>query len=221
MSTTSRKAPRRRYDNSRRLSDAEARQRRTVEAATALFVEHGFGGTSIDQIAAAANVSPQTIYATYGSKAGLLSRAIDVAVLGDFEDRPLVDRIPVLAELPGSEHRLHFATAAQFVRALHERVAALMRVLEQSASNDPALEELRARLIREIRADCEVWVAQLGPALRPGLTKSRAADVMVTIQSPWIYSMFTVDLGWTPDQYEEWLAHALPRLLLRPQFLSE
>jgi AcrR family transcriptional regulator len=205
MSTTSRKAPRRRYDNSRRLSDAEARQRRIVEAATALFVEHGFGGTSIDQIAAAASVSPQTIYATFGSKAGVLSRAIDVAVLGDFEDRPLVDRIPVLAEPPSSEHRLHFATAAQFVRALHERVAALMR----------------ARLIREIRADCEVWIAQLGPALRPGLTKSRAADVMVTIQSPWIYSIFTVDLGWTPDQYEEWLAHALPHLLLRPELLSE
>jgi AcrR family transcriptional regulator len=213
--------PRRRYDNSRRLSDAEARQRRIVEAATVLFVEQGFGGTSIDQIAAAADVSPQTVYATYGSKAGVLSRAIDVAVLGHFEDKPLVDRVPVLAEPPGSEHRLHFATAARFVRALHERVAPLMRVLEQSASTDPALQELRARLFREIRADSAVWIAQLGTALRPGLTKARAADVMVTVQCPYIFSTLTVDLGWTPSQYERWLAHALPHLLLRPELLSE
>ena len=94
--------PRRSYDNSRRRADAEARQRRIVEAATALFVEQGFGATSIDQIAAAADVSPQTIYATYGSKAAVLSRAIDVALLGDYEDRSFVDRIPLLGP-PGGE----------------------------------------------------------------------------------------------------------------------
>ncbi|MGB8505622.1 TetR/AcrR family transcriptional regulator, partial [Mycobacterium sp.] len=79
MSTTRRADSRRTYDNSRRRADAEGRQRRIVDAATALFVEQGFGGTSIDQIAAAADVSPQTVYATYGSKAAVLSRAIDVA----------------------------------------------------------------------------------------------------------------------------------------------
>lgn len=183
-----------------------------------LFVEHGFGATSIDQIATAADVSPQTVYATYGSKAAVLSRAIDVAVLGDFEDRPLVDRVPVLAEPPGTQHRLHFATAAHFVRTLHERVAPLMRVMEQAVATDPGLEELRRRLIREIRADTIVWIRQLGSAtLRPGLTEAQATDVMATIQSPYVYSMFTVDLGWSADQYEQWLAQALPHLLLRPE----
>ncbi len=212
--------PRRSYDNSRRQADAEARQHRIIEAATALFVEHGFGGTSIDQIAAAADVSPQTIYATYGSKAAVLSRAIDVAVLGDHGTASLADRMPVLADMSNKQHHLYFATAAHFVRALHERVAPLMRVMEQSAATDPGLEELRMRLAREIRANCALWVAQLGPALRPGLTKAQAADVMVTIQSPYIYSMFTADLGWSSDRYEKWLAHALPHLLLRPELLS-
>lgn len=213
--------PRRSYDNSRRQADAEARQRRIVAAATTLFVGQGFGATSIDQIAAAADVSPQTVYATYGSKAGVLSRAIDVAVLGDFEAASVTDRMPVLAEMSSKQHRLHFAAAARFVRELHERVAPLMRVMEQAAATDPGLDELRMRLTREIRADCAVWIAQLGRALRPGMTKARAADVMVTIQSPYIYSMLTVDLGWSPVQYERWLAHAMPHMLLRPEFLSE
>lgn len=216
VSTASRKVPRRRYDNSRRQADAEARQRRIVEAATTLFVEQGFAATSIDQIAGAADVSPQTVYAAYGSKAAVLSRAIDVAVVGDYGPDSLADRLPVLADMSSEPHRLFFAAAAHFVRALHERVAPLMREMLQAG-----LEELRMRLTREIRADCAVWVAQLGPALRPGLTKAQAADVLVTVQSPYVFSMLTVDLGWSPDQYEKWLSHALLHMLLRPELLSE
>ena len=184
-----------------------------------MFVEQGFGATSIDQIADAADVSPQTVYAMFGSKAAVLSRAIDVAVLGDYGASSVAERMPVLADMSSKQH--DFATAARFVREVHERVAPLMRVMEQAAATDPGLEDLRMRLAREIRADCAVWVKQLGRALRPGLTKARAADVMVTIQSPYIYSMLTVDLGWSPDQYERWLAHAMPHMLLRPELLPE
>ena len=214
-------APRRRYDNSRRRADAEMRQRRIVDAATTLFVDQGFGGTSIDQIAAAADVSPQTVYATYGSKAAVLSRAIDVAVVGDYAAEPLADRLPVLADMSSGQHRMYFAGAAHFVRELHERVAPLMRVMEQAAATDPGLEDLRLRLTREIRADCALWVTQLGSSLRPGLTKAHAGDVMVTVQSPYVYSMLTVDLGWSPARYEQWLAHAMPHLLLRAELLSD
>jgi hypothetical protein len=148
-----------------------------------------------------------------------LSGAIDAALLGDYEDRPFIDRIPYLGP-PGGEE--WFATGAQFVRALHERVAALMRVLEQSASTDPALEELRSRLVGEMRAVTAIPIAQIGQAaLHPGLSEPEAADVMVTIQSPYVYSALTTDLGWSPDRYEKWLAQALPRLLLRPELLEE
>lgn len=218
--STARGAARRTYDNRRRRADAEARQRKIVDAATTLFVAQGFARTSIDQIAATAGVSPQTVYATYGSKAAVLSRAIDVAVVGDYEAVSLADRMPELADTSSEQRRLHFANAARFVRELHERVAPLIRVMEHAAAADPGLAELRSRLLREIRADCAVWVGQLGRARRPGLTKAQAADVMVTIQSPTIYSMLTVDLGWTPQQYERWLAHALPHMLLRPELLS-
>jgi AcrR family transcriptional regulator len=222
MSTASRPRPRRKYDNSRRRADAEARQRSIIEAATALFVEQGYGATTIDQIAAAADVSPQTIYATYGSKGAVLFRAIDVAVAGDYDETPLMQRAPVLAEMPGDQHRPHFATAAQFVRAMHDRVAPLMRVMEQAASTDPSLAESRTSLLHQIRAGCATWIAQLGPrSLRPGLSEDQAIDVMFTVQAPYLYSMFTVDLGWSADQYEDWLAHALPRLLLRQELLDD
>ena len=193
------------------------RQRRIVEAATALFVQQGFAGTSIDQIAAAADVSSQTVYGSYRSKAMVLSRAIDVAVAGDFEAVPLADRMPVVADTSSAQHRTHFAAVAHYVRMMHERVAPLMRVLEQAAGTDSGLEELRLRIIREVRAHGAIWVTQLGPALRPDLTHSEAADVLVTVQSPYVYSTLTVDLGWSRDRYEQWLAEAIPQLVLRTE----
>ncbi len=217
MSTASK--PRRRYDNSRRRADAEARQRSIIEAATRLFVEQGFGATTIDQIAAAANVSPQTIYATYNSKGGVLFRAIEVAVAGDFDETPLLQRAPILAEI--SEHRTQFAYSARYVREMHDRVAALMRVMEAAAAIDPSLEEARSGLLRQIRAGCAFWIEQIGAdALRPGLSKEQATDVMFTVQAPHLYSLYTADLGWTADEYETWLADALPHLLLRPELLE-
>jgi len=44
---------------------------------------------------------------------------------------------------------------------------------------------------------------------------------MVTVQSPYVYSALTVDLGWSSARYEQWLADAMPRLLLRPELLSD
>jgi hypothetical protein len=89
----------------------------------------------------------------------MLSRAIDVAIVGDYGAVALADRTPVLADMSGGLHRINFAGAAHFVRTLHERVAPLMRVLEQAAAIDPGLEELRLRLTREMRADTALWIA--------------------------------------------------------------
>jgi AcrR family transcriptional regulator len=222
VSTTSRPAPRRKYDNSRRRADAQARQQRIIDAATALFVEQGFAATSIDQIAAAADVSSPTVYATFGSKAGVLARAIDVAVVGDYEEVPLVDRLLSVIEKSGTDKLRQFAAGAQFIRTLNERVAPLMRVMEQAASADPALQELRSRLVGAIRADCAVAVERFWrAALRPGLSEAQAAEAMAMMVSPHVYSMLTIDMGWSPHRYQRWLADALPRLLLRPELLGE
>jgi AcrR family transcriptional regulator len=213
---------RRRYDGTRRQADAEARHRRIVTEATTLFLSQGFGATSIGQIAMAADVSTQTVYATYGSKAGVLARAIDVALAGDWDDTKVIDRIPTFDEVRDPSGAARFVEYAGIIRALNARVAPLIRVMEQSASTDPALEALRGRLIETIQAYCRQWIDQLGiGALRPGLSAQHAASVMAMIESPYVYSVFTIDADWTPEQYEKWLAHALPHLLLRPDLLTE
>ncbi|HTR70834.1 MAG TPA: TetR/AcrR family transcriptional regulator [Mycobacteriales bacterium] len=60
------------------------KRRAIVEAATALFLREGYGGTSVDQIAADAAVSKQTVYKHFGDKAQLF-RAIVLRVTSHAE----------------------------------------------------------------------------------------------------------------------------------------
>ena len=53
-----------------------------LDAARDLFVEQGYTTTTVDEIAASAEVSPQTIYKSLGGKTGLLEAIIDEAADG-------------------------------------------------------------------------------------------------------------------------------------------
>src|SRR6476659_2677468 len=70
-----------------RRARARATQWRIVKAAFALFCERGYTGTTMAHIADAAGVAVQTVYFTFHTKAAVLSRAYDFAVMGDEEGR--------------------------------------------------------------------------------------------------------------------------------------
>jgi hypothetical protein len=45
--------------------------------------------------------------------------------------------------------------------------------------------------------------------LRPGLTVTRAADILWLYVGPWAYRVLVTERGWTPDEYQTWLAGTL------------
>jgi TetR/AcrR family transcriptional repressor of mexJK operon len=55
---------------------SDAKRRAILEGATAAFMEHGFGGTSMDIVAALAGVSKMTVYRYFKSKEALFSGVI-------------------------------------------------------------------------------------------------------------------------------------------------
>lgn len=61
---------------------AEQTRATVIAAATRLFIEQGWNGTGMREVAKAARVSIETVYANFGSKAELLKQAIDNAVAG-------------------------------------------------------------------------------------------------------------------------------------------
>src|SRR4051795_3821821 len=81
-----------------RAARTRATRRRIVDAAAELFIGHGYGATTLEQVAARAGVAVQTVYFHFGNKRTLLKEAVDVAAVGDDEPVALLER-PWLEEL--------------------------------------------------------------------------------------------------------------------------
>ncbi len=124
----------------RRPQDRDQKQREIVEAALALFTEHGFDGTSVAQIARAAGITPNTVYWYVADKDALLVAALDrllgdaLADLADRAEESLVDQVLWVLERLQQHHRLvtvvHARTAqAPAVAAWHDQFHALVDAL--------------------------------------------------------------------------------------------
>ena len=72
----------RHYDASRRRLKAAQRRHTVLEAAQELFFSRGYAATTIAGIAAAAGVSPETVYKGFGGKPGLVRELRTHALLG-------------------------------------------------------------------------------------------------------------------------------------------
>src|SRR6478736_4527305 len=71
------------YDSPVRRARALETERRILDAATVAFAEDGYVRTSMAAIAKRAEVDPRTVYKVFGTKVDLLSRLVDVAMVGD------------------------------------------------------------------------------------------------------------------------------------------
>ena len=59
---------------------SERKRRAIVEAATTLFLENGYRGTSMEQIATVARVSKQTVYRHFSDKEALFNAIVTATV---------------------------------------------------------------------------------------------------------------------------------------------
>jgi AcrR family transcriptional regulator len=63
-----------------------------VQAARTLFLERGYGTTTIEAISALADVPAATVYRLFSSKRGILKALLDVSIVGDDEALPMAER---------------------------------------------------------------------------------------------------------------------------------
>ena len=84
--------PRRRYDSRGRQEQAGRSRWAMLQAARRLFLDQGYAATTMPAIAAAAGVSVQSVYKAFGNKPALLKAVFDVAIAGDDEPVPVLQR---------------------------------------------------------------------------------------------------------------------------------
>ena len=179
-----------------------------MEAALRLFSADGYGRTTMEAVARAADVSVATAYLAFRSKLGLLS-----ALVEDVTADPSLDVQQVLAAASVDGQ---VAVGARLIRQLHERTSAISGILRAGCGNDPGLEALwHEWQARHLAAVSQVarHLAAAG-RLRPDLDDGQAADVLYTLSGSETYRQLVIERGWSAAQFEEWLADSARRLVL-------
>lgn len=190
---------------------------RVVEAATALFVEHGYVAARIEEIAEQAGVAVQTVYYLFGNKRALLAAVLDASIVGDLEPVPVLER-PWVARLrderdPDVAVRLLVAE----VSAIVARAAAVYDVI-RSAAAQPEVRELLEENLRLRRIGQRALVAVVHDAghLADGVDLDTAADVFYGIMSEDLYGLLVGECGWSPERYRDWATTLLVDQLVHP-----
>jgi AcrR family transcriptional regulator len=199
----------------RREFAAEETQRVIVEAASALFLDHGYHATSIGRIAAEAGVAVQTIYNAVGSKRDLLSRVLDFAAAGERSPVPVPQFMREQAESEPDPRRI-IAQLVEFWRSALPRTAPVFRIIREAAATDPEIAVLErgraAQRLGNYRRAAQLLADR--DALRPGMTIGDAAAAIFAIGHPETYRALVVDGDWDDEAWANWLQATLEAALL-------
>jgi AcrR family transcriptional regulator len=213
------KPNRRRYDATRRRAAALQTRRGIANAARELFLERGYGATTMAAIASAAGVSHETVYATLGPKPVVFRHLIETALSGAEEPIPPLERDYARQVLAEQDPARLIDTYAHAMRLTQERLADLFDVLNHAATTAPELAQYLRELI-DRRARYTRMIAEhldhIG-GLRDEITVQTAGDVLFALNSSEFYLLLARDRDWQPEHFERWLADAWKRLLLHGQ----
>jgi AcrR family transcriptional regulator len=206
----------RRYESPVRRARALETERRILSAAAAEFADKGYVATSLAAIANVAAVNPRTVYKVFGTKVRLLSRLVDVAMVGDQEAVPVAGRSWALDafEAPTGVERIGAFAAA--IRRMMQSAGATFRTAAQAAVADSEAAALWRLGQNHRQQDAAAFIAALNDAslLRPDRTPDDATASVWLLTSPETYLQMTDGLGWSPHQYEHWLRQSMSDLLL-------
>lgn len=187
-------------------------RRRIVEATRQLLLSDGYAGMTIEAIAQRAEVSAQSVYGIFKSKAGILTELLDQSTFGaNYEDAV---RRAMSARDPESRLRL----AAPIARQIHDAQSAtfdLMRGAGVVAPELAKLEQQREGLRYERQERMIISLRDAG-RLRSELSYPSARDIFWMLTGRDVYRMLVCERGWSPQKYQDWLADTLVRSLLTP-----
>jgi AcrR family transcriptional regulator len=208
------KPKKRTYDSSKRQEQARATRSAVLDAARTLYVAQGFTATTLQAVADEAGVSVQTVYAAFGNKQEVLRQLIGVAVVGDDEAVPLLERDAVQEIVAEPDQRKRARMQAALIAQILARVAPVAMVAREASGASPeAAEQWRAFML-ERRVGMAHAAATLAGKEGLRVPIEEAADVIHALWSPEMYTILVRELGWTPDRYEAWMADTLERTLL-------
>ena len=202
----------RKYESPARVRQASATRNRIIDAAESLLLEKGFAGMTVAAVAKRAGVAPQTIYAIFSSKAGIIMAAIEDRVLRDDSN---VDAIKQLQNATDPVQILR--SVARIIRNVYEGNAPTFTAVYGACMVSPQLADLEKEL-NELRREKQAPIVDdlmASGKMLPHLDREAVRDLLWALSGREMYYLLVIRRGWSPDKYEEQLAGLLIASLVR------
>lgn len=191
---------RRPYRSRVREEQAARTRAAIVDAALALFSTHGWAGTSVRAIAEAADVSEATVYATYGSKAGLAVSLVQVAA-----GRAGVDTMLTEVASANGDPAAQLRAFVEFDRRLFDVGGPLIGLVVDGRVDSPDLEAAyRNGRARGDAARREVLLTWDDDVWRDGVDADVALDLYAGLCTLPGFRVLRDERGWDADRIAEW-----------------
>jgi AcrR family transcriptional regulator len=208
--------PKRAYDASRRRMQARASRRAMLDAGRRLFLEHSYASTTIPMVAAEAGVSVQTVYKAFENKPGLVKALVDVALVGDDEPVPMMEREFVRQNMAEPDARKKLLDYGMHLAEIAPRAQPILLVIRDAGAVDAGAAEVWERLQAERLTGMTHFAQHLKSerCLRRGVSTAEARDVLWAHNSVELWDLLVRQRGWAPARYGRWIGNQLIAALL-------
>jgi AcrR family transcriptional regulator len=206
----------RRYSSARRQEQARETRLRIIDAAHRLFIAQGYGRTTIAEIAVAAGVSVETVYATFRNKSTLLRQVWYVNFRGDDQDIRLLDRPEIRAVLAEPDLPTRFNKHAMVVTTVFRRIAPLLAALQGAAGTEPAAAAMLAEW-NEGRLDaCTSYAKAAAATGQLAVSQDECRDVLAATMDGTLWQRLVAERGWPDERFAAWLGRLWTSQLVKP-----
>ena len=197
------------YHSPLRRAQAEETRNRILDASLRLFATQGYAATSIAAIAREAGVVPETVYATFRTKRGIVDGlSVRAAPEG------LVDSLRDAWAARAGDPTAQLAYVAGFATEFWQHNDKLAEVFRHG-TGEAEIGDMWAERQADRRELFAGFVGQWpSGVLKAGVTKARAADLVWALASPDLFHLLVRVRGWPPSSYQAWLAGALQSAVL-------
>ncbi len=198
------------YNSTSRTAQAADTRSRILIAAKNLFESEGFEFVTIEKIALTATVSIPTVYSLFQSKRGVL-RALMDEVLPQDKFEALVEKSK---EAASPKERLLYS--AMIARQIYDAERTQMEVFRGATVLAPEFKELEKEkeMRRYARQAITIKAMAKEKSLSKNLSVNQARDILWAFTGRDMYRMLVIEQGWTPEEYEKWLAQILSTTLM-------
>lgn len=167
-------------------------------------------------IATEAGVSVPTVESLFGTKSRVLKAAIDIAIAGDDDAGPVLDRSWTGAALRTETVDEFLSSVASVIAGAQVRSAGLVLAVFEGSPADPELAELSAQMTaqRVVTAEWVVDALTRKTPLRAECNRQESVETLWVLMDPAVYDRLIRQRHWTADQYQTWFARSARRLLI-------